>query len=50
LKLLATPPSLDKNEITDKGSLNASTIQEARQQDVESIYQNTKANNLVRIK
>ncbi len=39
LKLLATPPSLDQHEITDKGSLNASAIQDARRTELESIYE-----------
>jgi len=37
--LLPKPPSLDAHEITDKGSLNASAIQENRNEDIELIYQ-----------
>lgn len=37
--LLPNPPSLDAHEITDKGSLNASAIQENRIEDIELIYQ-----------
>lgn len=32
------PPSIDKHEITDKGSLNASAIQENRQEKIELMY------------
>ncbi|GAB1269429.1 feruloyl-CoA synthase [Aurantivibrio infirmus] len=42
--LLADPPSLDAHEITDKGSLNASAIQENRKNDIELLYQVGKKN------
>ena len=47
IKLLADPPSMDKNEITDKGSLNASAIQDVRKGELESIY--SEENTSVRI-
>lgn len=49
LCLLVDPPSLDKNEITDKGSLNASAIQDVRKSELESIYSGDKAKNLVHL-
>lgn len=38
LALQLQPPSLDKNEITDKGSLNASAIQDHRAVTIEALY------------
>ncbi len=49
LKLLVEPPSMDKNEITDKGSLNASAIQDVRREDLESIYTRTSHQRLISI-
>ena len=39
LLLQHIPPSIDKNEITDKGSLNASAIQDYRAAEIELMYQ-----------
>ncbi len=47
IKLLVEPPSLDKNEITDKGSLNASAIQDLRTKDLESIYNGSDAEGII---
>ncbi len=42
LSLQSEPPSLDGHEITDKGSLNASAIQDNRASEIESLYSNEK--------
>ena len=36
--LLATPPSIDDNEITDKGYLNQRAVMERRSDLVETLY------------
>lgn len=39
LMLQHIPPSIDKHEITDKGSLNASAIQDNRAEEIDLMYQ-----------
>ncbi len=44
LSLQVTPPSLDQNEITDKGSLNAGAIQDHRHASINHLYCDTDCN------
>lgn len=47
LILQPIPPSIDKHEITDKGSLNASAIQDNRAAEIELMYQNPPAAQII---
>lgn len=43
------PPSIDKHEITDKGSLNASAIQDNRNETIVMMYGDSPTESLIRI-
>ncbi len=38
LRILATPPSLDRGEVTDKGSINQRAVQRARPDEVAALF------------
>lgn len=49
LLLQAIPPSLDRHEMTDKGSLNASAIQDNRSDEIDLLYQSGKSERVIYI-
>ncbi len=49
LALLAAPPSIDKGEVTDKGSLNQRALLANRAADVEAMYADAPAPHVVRM-
>ncbi|MBV9076498.1 MAG: feruloyl-CoA synthase, partial [Methylobacteriaceae bacterium] len=47
LRLLARPPSLDRGEMTDKGSINQRAVLRGRAEDVEALYRRPFAPDLI---
>ncbi len=47
ISLQHIPPSIDKNEITDKGSLNAAAIQDNREAEIDLLYLSPDAANVI---
>lgn len=47
LRLLAEPPALDRDEVTDKGSINQRAVLRGRAADVEALYADRPASDIV---